>query len=544
VNKYNMPNLNEARQKNAARIASGGQTGTGIGNPEPPQTPINFAPTPAQDQPAGAGLPQRGMFPANLVLASDRSDSSRVFRGSSMRSGTFPYQPQQIKTGPVTVTAVSAAAAAATLALETNYLANPNQSVLNLVAGPGVSLIANPDGSVVISGGGGDGLTHGTLPWESDPGFTVLRDDFFNVLGATAISGTFPASGIGELGWALLGNTGGQGGMLGGVPPYIGQYGWSNAPDTSQLGVLTLAGSGSFSNVNYSQLGWALMDNPGWAMSFVFKVEAGNPISGSPIFSAAQKSIYVGLFGQDIGRDSGGSPPDSRPNFFMGLRYDTSTSDGLGTIGPPINDSFFTFEVVENPVGGSSVRNNNQGTTQVTTIAPVPGTWHRLDIFCSAIGTVTMMLDGANAFTATVPTFAITADFSGLINDGFARLNWSVSGTNPPQSAWNTGSTIVVTGFGAGSGLVSLNGTWQLTASDDTFMGFDALGVADTSGTGMGTVTGYPSWIPGIWMGNDDTASPTANNMMMVVDFFSFIWNPNLGPSAPGTPNAALPRYF
>jgi hypothetical protein len=533
-----MPSIKDAIAANQARIASGGETGTGVGNPQPPAAPVNFAPTPAQDQPAGAGLPQRGMFPANLVLASDRSDSSRVFRGASMRSGTFPYQSQQIKTAPITVTSVSAAAAASTLALETNYLPNPNQNLLNLVGGPGVSISANPDGSVVISGAGGDGLTHGTLPWESDPGFTILRDDFFNVLGATAISGTFPASGIGELGWALLGNTGGQGGMIGGVPPYIGQYGWSNAADVSQLGVLTLAGSGSFSNSNYSQLGWALMDNPGWVMSFVFKVEAGNPLSSDPIYSSAQKSIYVGLFGQDIGRDAGGSPPVSRPNFFMGLRYDTSTT------APSIDDSFFTFEVVENPVGGSSTRNNAQGVTQVTSIAPVPGTWHRLDIFCSAAGTVVMMLDGANTFTATIPTFAITASFSGVVNDGFARLNWSVSGTNPPQSAWNTGSTVIISGFGAGSGLVSLNGTWQLTASEDTFLGFDASGVANTTGSGMATVTGYPSWIPGIWMGNDDTVSPTANNMMMVVDFFSFIWNPNLGPNAPGTPDATLPRYF
>lgn len=533
-----MPSIKDAIQANTARIASGGETGTGIGNPQPPAAPVNFAPTPAQDQPAGAGLPQRGMFPADLVLASDRSDSSRVFRGASMRSGTFPYQSAPIKTTPIKASVVvSAAAAAATLALETNYLPNPNQNLLNLVGGPGVSISANPDGSVVISGAGGDGLTHGTLPWESDPGFICLRDDFFNVLGATAINGSVvPGSNIGELGWALLGDAGQQGGMIGGVPPYIGQYGWSNTAVASQLGLLTLAGSGSFSDANYSQLGWALMDNPGWVMSFVFKVESGAPLSSSPPFSTAQKSIYIGLFGQDVGRDANSAM--SRPNVFMGLRYDTSTS------APSIDDSFFTFEVVENPVGASSVRNNTQGITQVTPIAPVQGTWHRLDIFCSAAGTVVMMLDGANTFTATIPTFSITASISGVVNDGAARLNWSVSGTNPPQSVWNTGTALTVSGFNLGSGLIALNGTWTLTASNETFLGFDAPLVPNTSGAGTATLTGYPSWIPGIWMGNDDTMSPTLNNMMMVVDFFSFIWNPNLGPNAPGTPDATLPRYF
>ena len=532
-----MPSIKDAIAANQARIASGGETGTGIGNPQPPAAPVNFAPTPAQDQPAGAGLPQRGMFPADLVLASDRSDSSRVFRGSSMRSGTFPYQPQQIKTGPISVqSVVSAAAAAASLALETNSIANPNQSLLNLVGGPGVSILANPDGSVIISGAGGDGLTHGTLPWESDPGFTCFRDDFHGALGNTDIAGTFPTTSLGELGWSLLGNTGDQGGVMGGVPPYLGQYGWSNPASASQFAILTFVGSGSFSNVGYSQLGWALMDNPGWVMSFVFKVDTPLPLSTSPTFSAAQKSIYIGLFGQDMVGDI--SAPESRPNFFMGLRYDTSTT------APSIDDAFFTFEVVENPTTGTATRNNTQGITQATTVAPTPGTWHRLDIFCSAAGQIVMMLDGANTFTATVPTFSITATFHGIVSNGFARLQWNVSGTTPPQSAWNTGTEITVAGFSLGSGLSGLNGSWQLTAGDSNFIGFDALGAAGAIGSGIATVTGYPSWIPGVWMGNDDTAAPTSNNIMMVIDFFSFIWNPNLGPTAPGTPDATLPRYF
>lgn len=91
-----MPTINQAIVRNRKRIAQGGDTKTGIG-PEM-QEPIHIAPTPPQD--LSTGLPQRGMFAANLVLASDRSDSSRVFRGQGMRSAAFPYPQPVIKTAP------------------------------------------------------------------------------------------------------------------------------------------------------------------------------------------------------------------------------------------------------------------------------------------------------------------------------------------------------------------------------------------------------------------------------------------------------------
>lgn len=501
-----MPSIKDAIQANTARIASGGETGTGVGNPQPPAGPISFAPTPAQDQPAGAGLPQRGMFPANLVLASDRSDSSRVFRGSSMRSGTFPYQPQQIKTAPITATTtISAAAAAASLVLQTNGIPNSNQDLFNLIVNGG-TVEANPDGSVII-----------TIPETSSNVFSLI-DEFPCAIGSSNISGTSTNIGIGQLGWALLGDPGTTIGNLGGTFPNLGQYGWANNGTASDAGWLTLAGSGIFSNEDHSQLTWAVAENPGTGavFTFTFKVDTPNPLSSSPSFSIAQTSMYVGLTGPTTSLYLGGSPI-SRPDVFIGVRYDTSTT------APSIDDSFLTLEVVANPTLTSPTRNNTQGTTLVTTVAPVQGAWHTLVITFSPNGAVTLVLDGTFTLAATVPTFAITADFFGQAQNGSARLSWSVSGSTP-DSVWNAGTELTVSGFT--SGLVALNGTYALTASDQQDVSFPSSAVI-VGASETGTISGYPSFIPIFMMGNDDTATPPADVRGMFVSYFSLIWNPS-----------------
>lgn len=78
-----MPSIKDAVQRNQMRYEMGGRPGEA---PPPPSTPTF---TPQHDLPMMC--PQRGMFPANVVLASDRSDSSREYRGAGARSATFPF---------------------------------------------------------------------------------------------------------------------------------------------------------------------------------------------------------------------------------------------------------------------------------------------------------------------------------------------------------------------------------------------------------------------------------------------------------------------
>lgn len=105
-----MSKIADAVNRNAARIQAGGPTGV---QPEtasaaPVAAQISAVPpTPPQDLPLGLGLPQRGMLPSQFVMDSDRSDSSRAFRGAGARSSAFQFplaaQPvaAQTKSGPV-----------------------------------------------------------------------------------------------------------------------------------------------------------------------------------------------------------------------------------------------------------------------------------------------------------------------------------------------------------------------------------------------------------------------------------------------------------
>lgn len=132
-----MPTIKQQVIANQNRIAAGGETGTGVG---PQQVAPSPAPTPPQDLPAGGGLPQRGMFPADLTLNSDRSDSNRAFRGAGVRSSTFPYAAS----GTITSTIVEKAQASSSSG-------GGGSSSSNLTAGPGISITSSGK-SFTVSG--------------------------------------------------------------------------------------------------------------------------------------------------------------------------------------------------------------------------------------------------------------------------------------------------------------------------------------------------------------------------------------------------------
>lgn len=598
-----MASIKDSIARNKARIAAGGQTGTGIG----PQSSLVAAPTPPQDLPIGNGIPQRGMFSADLVLASDRSDSSRAFRGQGTRSAAFPYQVQGIKKAPtIVIPATSAAAAAVELSLQTNGLPNPNQNLLNLVQGANVSITASPDGSVVIAGGGGDGLIHGASIWEADPAYVILRDDFLTFTATTPSSNSNEQ--LGELGWAGYGTGTNRGSIGGGESGHLGQYAWSNSATSSQA--MAIALNGNTSNASYFQGGLSLLDNPSWQMTWVWKWDG--LLSGSGNFNITKKSFYIGLAGTTFPSTINGSGAGARPDVFVGLRYDTSATPGTltlssvanasagtsvytGTItgggngayigltftvagftnaanngifictqssvttltlanasgiaeshaatatAPGLNDSFFTFEAVVNPSFGTAARHNAQGSTQVTTIAPASGVWHRLDMICTAPGVVTMTLDGAATFTTTVPAFtALSPSSSGAVavNNGIAAVSPSTSTSG--TGVWSAGSEITLSGLTGGD--TGLNGVHTVIYSTGTTLFFDTkVGNIGNHGASFTTV-GLPALIPYCCFGNDDSVSVVSDTTAFV-DFFSFVWNPGVGGGT-GTPNPALSRYW
>jgi hypothetical protein len=616
-----MPSLSQLRAKTAANPNSVSLGGTPAPNELAPNpiTPENLVQIPAAaplDLPTS--MPQRGVFPTNMVMSSDRSDNTRAFRCSNTRSAVF-QNTQQPTASPAIVAPAAAAQIAAALQILVNNQETPNQDVLNFLTTGGITISSGPNGQIIFSvaSGGTDGLTHGTLPWESDPGYVILRDEFHaNLTGV--VNGSGVTIGIGQLGWNLQGSSNAPGnGFFGGGGLHMGLYGWQNSATASGAGMLSLAPMNTtLATAAHSPGTWALAENPGSVTTFVFKTAADDEDSGPPPFSTAQKSLYVGFSGSTFLESV--ISVFSRPDVFIGVRYDTSpaigpltltsvaagtgtytgtitngggnafagytftiagftnaanngkflcTSSGTTTLvlanansvlethagtatRPGIADSFYTLEVVANPTYSTLGRNNTQGTTLVTNVAPTVGGWHRLDVFFTNAGTVTLTLDGSavNSLTTTIPKITISGSITGSVSNNKGLVSWTPSVTMP-FSPWNDESSVTISGFTSGRSV--LNGTWTLTASLQARFTFDLVTGTVGGGSDTVTMTGYPTLTPIMLFGNDDTGTvtgggttPTAGSMTFYVDYFSFVQNANLGPTAPGTVVNTNSRYF
>lgn len=475
----------------------------------------------------------------------------------------------------------------------------------------------------LIHGQGGGGVSIGS--WESDPAYFLMRDDFVN--GGTTVSSSNAIVSIGNYNWLIGGTIGTSYGQLGGAPPNIGSIGWDNATGAQQAGWLLLPSGNpsdtSFSGGAHTANTWAIAENPPWAMSWVFQLNGPQANNTSPLV-ATNKSLYVGLVGPHYNAELAAQ---SRPDVFLGIRYDTSVSPGALTVtnvtsgsghtiytgsggswaagangawvglkftttgmshsnnnvtsalctasasgsitlvnasggtstdsgtatgptGP--SDSFFTFEAVSNNTGSSAFRNNTQGNTSVTTVAPSPGVWYRLDIVCTIAGEVTMSFsNGIATATATlaIPQVSIVCgagQASGSIGSGSATgigyIDWTATVAPQGYAPWATGSQIAISGMT--SSQAGLNGNWVLGQNDSgTDLIWLSSAVVGTGSSGTATITGYPSYIPCIVLGNDDNGTSFTSNMGISVDFFSFIWNPGVGGGT-GTPVTTKPRYF
>lgn len=485
-----------------------------VGHLQPPEQTAPIVP----GQPQSAGSPPTphgrdpygsGVLPSNLGLQPDLVKTGEV--------GSIPsFRLMPVQNGPVVGAIV--------------------QSTVTKIVNKAIAAI--PPAPTPIPAVG-DGLTHGDPVWEHDSAYVELRDEFH---GTTAVnnSSAVSSSGIGELGWFLAGSVGSNGGVQGGVPPYIGQYSWENNSVAKNAGYLILGSVGGSTNANHIEGTWALAESPGWKMTWVFKVEGDIQGGGGGLWGTTKKSIYIGLCGPTLTAQLNVS---ARPDVFIGLRYDTSATS------PAISDSFYTLEVVANHSWSTAARHNTQGTTYVTNVAPIQGVWHRIDIICSVAGKVTITLDesSTNTLTATIPTFSFTTGIGTVVGraaNGIAAINWTAgAASDPPESPWGAGSSVTINGFSGAQ--APINGTFTLADSQNVALEFDLAGSIGASGnTSASTISGYPSLMPCCIFGNDDTVGPTALTMCMTVDFFSFVWNPNLGPSTPGTPNSAKARYW
>jgi hypothetical protein len=513
-----MPSIKDAIERNSRRIAAGGETQTGQGNELSDLAAVS---SPPQDLPLGGGLPQRGMFPASLVLASDRSDSSREFRGAGARSATFPYQtsPQTVQNTTViqqATASATASAATAALLLQTDGINNPNQKILNLLSGTGITLASDPTGGVTIAAtSAGDGLIHGETPWETDPSAVILVDDFE--------AGDIASALFGSLRWAQNGQMLSPHLLTGSaLTANIGAVSWDNSTSQSVAGQL-LPG---FAVSDAFTAAWSgLFEAANWKMIWVWQFQRAPALSSSATFAMTQKSVYIGM-GFNNGSIS------TRPSVFAGLRYDTDTT------APAISDTTFQFEVVVNAVAGT--RNNTQGTVFDTGMTPAEGKWYRLEISSVTVGTVDMSLtDGSTTFTKTgitVPQATTGAAASVTVQGQTGQLLFGTGGVVLPFSP---GTNMIVSGIiGAGS---AFNGTWPVT--NISASSISALGGITLGNTGVtGQFSALPSMYPMVVFGNDTQATP-ATNAKILVDFFGFAWNPGT-TGGTGTPNANLARFW
>jgi len=374
----------------------------------------------------------------------------------------------------------------------------------------------------------GDSLVHGDAVWESDTAYVSMRDDFLFVSGSgNAINAPFNS----ELPWYYSGPNAQQ---FAGAVPNLGNFLIPNNSTANGAALLSPVGPQSGSS-SYDL--WPLLDYPPWKLTWVFTV--GRPYyfnTGSlptVAFNFSKTSLYIGLGANPLNVPFGTGSTPPRPPFFVGLRYDTDTT------APAISDSAFVFEAASNNGGMTSVaRINTQGTTSSTGITPTEGVTYRLEILCTSAGHVTMTLfNGTTSATATmaVPTWLAngTNNFSSSNGIGIAGTVLAGSTASAPVGA---GSTFTI----ASTGSVFDGSYVALGNGNTTNINFFFAGSHSSSG---GSVSGNPALVPYCAFGNDTTASPTANSKALLVDFFSFIWNPKVGGGT-GTPNSMKSRYF
>lgn len=524
-----MPSIQEAIQRYQNLLAAG--KGKPV-SPEPESSPNLPAPV-------GIGQlgPSRGTFIPGQVLDTDVAKHNII--GVPERSRMFPIPPTPPVNKTVQNITNTTVQEAASLELEVNGVKNPDQTVLNLVQGSGMQITVDGAGGVnFVSLASGDGLSHGDAVWEIDPAYVWLRDDFLGWGGLNGGPG-FQS----QLPWRGVLISPGQPSFPAGLP-YAGALCMVGTGTSANSSILFLGDNESSENasVYFPNSAMPLFDTTNWKMVWVFAVGRAYELiaaTGSsptvPAFNFTQASFYLGLGNlSQTGVVAVSTIP--RPPYFCGLRFDTDTT------APSIGDTTFHFECVSNYTNSITRAGlNAQGNTANTGMSPIEGHVYRFEILCTTAGQVTMTLTDGTAGTSF--SAAVTMPkASGSINTVFSSNGLGyITPVTSSGVPFTGGSKMTVSGIAAGPGAI-FNGNWVLTAFAGGHFGIiQPSALASTAVTG--TISGYPGMMPYMAFGTDSSASPVINAKAVFIDFFSFVWNPEVGGGT-GSPNTSKARYF
>jgi hypothetical protein len=327
VKKDAMPSINEAVKQNQSRIANGGNLVEAV-------TPAPSVPAPGASAPpiVSPGLPVRGVFTPNQILATDFSEGTQAMRkGANLRSAAFPPSatPSGVQKVAAAVTTIQQVAAA--LLLKTNNAKNPDQNVLNILAGTGMTITVDAAGNVVFtSTASGDGLVHGDPIWDVDSGVAFWRDDFYF---GNAVAGTGGGNTLGELRWDSILASGGGGAFMNtitGFSPHFGQIRFDSGTAAATCSSIfapsgSLVDSGTTTGGVFSS-GLPLLDYPGWKMNWVFGFAPARAVTVTTKFPLVKVQFYCGLSCLASVATAATWQPNNingRPVFFTGLRFDS-----------------------------------------------------------------------------------------------------------------------------------------------------------------------------------------------------------------------------
>ena len=542
------------------------------------------------------------LAPIPSVLGTEVDASRQFYRQGVSQVRMMPLPA----TSSPAIAAVAKSAAVAAVVesgplFSTNNVPNPVQDSLN-ITGSGVSYGPGKGQVQIASSGTGDGLTHGTTPWETDPSSVIMVDDFN--------SGNATSGSIGSLNWTSLLLSSAFVGLTSSGFPNSGSV-YCNSAVTSNGGVvLTPVNAGALISSVRVPVGFPITYNPGWDCSFVFRWPTFSVSPATTTFtkarlylgfavyaaanSAKRPAKFCGLrFDTDPGvsfavasvaNTSGGTTvytgtfTGGGSNLFAGMKFKVSGFTNAGNNGtffcqanstttltlvntggisesasataatPAISDSTYVFECVQNGIDG----NNVQGTTYTTAISP-DRNWHRFRMRSVVQGQILFSLDGGTEQMLSISTDTFPSGYTSGGVDLTVTGNSVATGNTLIQNAatvswflapsWQTPSVLA----GCTSTAAVLNGTYNISNASSAVSGGPAYQTSGVNSSATQTSTGitftwYNAFYPLILFGNDSQSSPGAK--ILEVDFFGFAYNPGLATDFAQTTDPTKSRFF